>query len=144
MTGSEKYLLMKSFLIPTGDDPENDSNEPQGTLKDAKAVGEAKVAKAKEKASPGTAQTPAKAIPALFYTEPESHNGHFVEFINIREFLSTREDLQDSLRMVFTAHRAKKTKDETALVAAGELQPLLEKLVGEFGLQVKKLESPSA
>src|SRR5215469_4167480 len=26
-TGSEKYLLMKSFLLPTGDDPERDSKE---------------------------------------------------------------------------------------------------------------------
>jgi len=30
MTGSEKYLLMKSFLIPTGDDPEDDKNETDG------------------------------------------------------------------------------------------------------------------
>lgn len=26
-TGSEKYMLMKSFLVPTGDDPEQDSKE---------------------------------------------------------------------------------------------------------------------
>jgi ERF superfamily len=31
-TGSEKYLLTKTFLIPTGDDPENDDNKPQGSL----------------------------------------------------------------------------------------------------------------
>ena len=49
MTGSEKYLLMKSFLIPTGDDPENDANEPAGSRETAQAVGKAKVAKLKEK-----------------------------------------------------------------------------------------------
>ena len=27
LTGSEKYMLMKSFLIATGDDPENDAGE---------------------------------------------------------------------------------------------------------------------
>lgn len=27
MTGSEKYLLMKAFLVPTGDDPENDAGD---------------------------------------------------------------------------------------------------------------------
>lgn len=30
-TGSEKYMLMKSFLVPTGDDPEADVPETSGT-----------------------------------------------------------------------------------------------------------------
>lgn len=29
MTGAAKYFLMKSFLIPTGDDPEHDSRRPE-------------------------------------------------------------------------------------------------------------------
>ncbi len=49
MTGSEKYLLMKSFLIPTGDDPESDENEPRGTKADAQAVADEKLAKFKER-----------------------------------------------------------------------------------------------
>ena len=40
ITGSEKYLLMKAFLIPTGDDPEKDE---AGTKEAAKALGEQKV-----------------------------------------------------------------------------------------------------
>ncbi len=28
ITGAIKYVFMKTFLIPTGDDPENDSKEP--------------------------------------------------------------------------------------------------------------------
>ena len=37
LTGSLKYLLMKSFLIPTGDDPEKDDKvEPQDTPKTEK------------------------------------------------------------------------------------------------------------
>lgn len=49
MTGSEKYLLMKSFLIPTGDDPESDDNEPRGTKEDAQAVADAKLAAYRER-----------------------------------------------------------------------------------------------
>ena len=40
LTGSEKYFLMKAFLIPTGDDPEKDE---AGSKEAAKAVGEQKV-----------------------------------------------------------------------------------------------------
>jgi len=47
MTGSEKYLLMKSFLLPTGDDPEDDANEERGSKEAAQAVGDAKIAKFK-------------------------------------------------------------------------------------------------
>lgn len=44
MTGSEKYLLMKAFLIPTGDDPEKDSPvDYQSGREAAAAVGKAKV-----------------------------------------------------------------------------------------------------
>jgi len=38
MTGSEKYLLMKAFLIPTGDDPEEES---RGDYQRGKAAAEA-------------------------------------------------------------------------------------------------------
>lgn len=141
-TGSEKYLLMKSFLLPTGDDPERDSKEEEETAKQAnkatsQALGQRKVETLKQKAN----GSPKAHIPALFYIEPPSHNGNFVEFVNIREFLLSRVEIEDSVRTVFTTHRAKRTKDETALVPAGELQPLLEKLVGEFGITVKKLEA---
>jgi len=54
ITGSEKYLLMKLFLLPTGDDPEDTSNEPTGTTEAAQAVGKAKLSKLKEKIA-GTA-----------------------------------------------------------------------------------------
>jgi len=40
ITGSEKYLLKNSFLIPTGDDPEKDE---AGSKEAAKAVGEQKL-----------------------------------------------------------------------------------------------------
>lgn len=45
LTGSEKYLLMKSFLIPTGDDPENESgSDRENGVKAAQAVATQKLA----------------------------------------------------------------------------------------------------
>jgi hypothetical protein len=63
-TGSEKYLLMKAFLIPTGDDPERDENEQRGTKADAQAVAARKLAEHAAKSTPqGTASRPANAAP---------------------------------------------------------------------------------
>lgn len=50
ITGSEKYLLMKLFLLPTGDDPESDDNEPKDTkeaLQEGKKAAAKKVADGK-------------------------------------------------------------------------------------------------
>lgn len=33
MTGAEKYFLLKTFLVPTGDDPESDGKKPQPKVK---------------------------------------------------------------------------------------------------------------
>jgi hypothetical protein len=64
MTGSEKYLLMKSFLIPTGDDPEDDKNETdgKGSREAAQQVGAAKVEKLKK-----GSQEASQAGASLFY-----------------------------------------------------------------------------
>lgn len=64
MTGSEKYLLMKSFLLPTGDDPEDDANEERGSKEAAKAVGDKKVEDFKAKKG----VVAKDYAPALFYT----------------------------------------------------------------------------
>lgn len=71
-TGSEKYLLMKSFLLPTGDDPERDSEEDARTAKQAnaeagKAVGAAKTSELKAKVKKGVSVPENGAKPALFY-----------------------------------------------------------------------------
>jgi hypothetical protein len=49
LTGSEKYFLMKAFLIPTGDDPEKESKDERKEVKQeqreaAKKVAEQKIA----------------------------------------------------------------------------------------------------
>jgi hypothetical protein len=33
MTGAEKYFLLKTFIVPTGDDPESDGKKPQTKVK---------------------------------------------------------------------------------------------------------------
>lgn len=135
-TGSEKYMLMKSFLIPTGDDPEADSKEDAADAKregkaTAKALGEAK--------AKTMAQTGSQRVTTLFYTEPERHNGNFVEFVNIPGYIESNLDKQDMLRFAFTAHGAKKTKGDTTLVPAEKLQALLATLAGDCGVDVHKL-----
>lgn len=46
-TGSAKYMMMKSFFIPTGDDPEKENSTEVVSKAEASAVGQAKVAAAK-------------------------------------------------------------------------------------------------
>lgn len=131
-TGSEKYMLMKSFLIPTGDDPERDSKEDAKAAKergkaDAKQVGQDKVRGAKE---------------MLFYTMPEAHNGHFAEFVNIQAYGSNLNEVAaEGLRQMLKKYVSKTTKENTVLVPAGEkLQGLLEELAG-VGVQVKEVRA---
>lgn len=57
MTGSEKYLLMKSLFLPTGDDPENNENEPLGSKEAQDAVAQRKIDGA------GKTQTPINKPP---------------------------------------------------------------------------------
>ena len=73
MTGSEKYLLMKSFLIPTGDDPEDDKHETdgKGSREAAQAVGQEKLEKMK-KARENAASASANGTPSLFYAAQPS------------------------------------------------------------------------
>jgi ERF superfamily len=79
-TGSEKYLLMKSFLLPTGDDPERDSKDEEDTARRAGTAAAQDVAKQKLKeaskskdpkiaamAEEGLQKLDNKAVPAIFY-----------------------------------------------------------------------------
>jgi hypothetical protein len=74
-TGSEKYMLMKCFLLPTGDDPEKDSKEDAedavySAREAAAAVAEKKIAdlKAKDQKGKKSAVGTPDYVPGLFYT----------------------------------------------------------------------------
>jgi len=134
ITYGRRYSLQAILNLATADDDGNAASGI-GSHEASEAIGKAKVAKFRATSGP------AKAIPALFFTWPDSYNQHFAEWVNVREFLSTRQDIEDSLRMVFTSHKAKKTKDETVLVPSDEMQGLCEQLVGEMGISVKELSA---
>jgi hypothetical protein len=108
----------------------------QGTRESARRVAEQKNVKAKKEV-----QAPAACI---FYTEPPSQNGHYVEFLNLREFVSQKKELEETILLLFSNSKGKKTKDGTTLVPAENVPSLLEKLAGDYGLTVKKLEAAHA
>jgi hypothetical protein len=138
------YARRYSYAAITGcaaEDDDGNAASGQGTAKAAQEVADKKIAELRAKKAVNGSNTQQQPISTLFYTEPPSHNGHFAEFINIREFLADHQDLEDSVRMAFTAHKAKKTKADTALVPSEELLPLLEQLTGDIGLTIKKLDS---
>lgn len=134
------YARRYSYAAITGcasEDDDGNAASGRGSSEAAQAVGEAKIASLKKKAS---GEAP-KAVDCLFYVEPASQNGHFVEFVNIKEYIASHQDTKDSLRLVFTTHKAKKTKDDTVLVPAEEVLDLCTKLDGDVGIKVRKLEA---
>jgi len=133
MTGSEKYLLMKSFLIPTGDDPENDSNEPQETREtaraEAKAVGEAKVADLKKKAPPKASDNGA----SLFYALQPS--GKYAVTGDI-----------DLMRRIYKQFKAQKFEDKDGVFYSldDEQINLLQFECKEGNIPLKQLQGPKS
>lgn len=114
----------------------------EGATADAAAqrVADKKIAESKAK----TSQKAPVAPTTLFYTLPPSHNGHFAEFINLKEFGSGLDTVaQEGLRQMLKPYIAKITHAETALVSVSKLDALLEKLAGDAGITVKKLEAPA-
>lgn len=136
ITYGRRYSLQSILNLATADDDGNAASGV-GSSEASQAVGKAKVSKLQEKAG----KPPAEPVNCLFYVMPESHNGFFAEFLNIKAFVASRPDSEESLRMVFTSHKGKKTKADTALVPSSELQGLLEQLNGEMGITVKELQA---
>jgi hypothetical protein len=60
ITGAEKYALMKTFLIPTGDDPENENDAERGSIVKSSAKQESKTDRAwtEHRAADPSAVTP--------------------------------------------------------------------------------------
>lgn len=53
MTGGEKYFLMKTFLMPTGDDPENDAKDAKNRAREADRDAKSQQAAPKPQAARG-------------------------------------------------------------------------------------------
>jgi len=73
ITGASKYFLLKSFFLPTGDDPEKDSDEE---LHEARERGKEK-AQAVAASKLGTAAKLIAPDASLFYSWPKEEEGKF-------------------------------------------------------------------
>lgn len=135
------YARRYSYAAITGcasEDDDGNAASGRGSSEAAQAVGEAKVAKLKGKAT----ETAPKAQPCLFFTMPEGHNGHFAEFVNLKDFgTGLNEVAQEGLRQLFKPYISKVTKEGTVLVAADKMDALCEKLTGDAGITVRSLEA---
>lgn len=134
LTYACRYALQGIFVVRREDD---DANAATGTgsSQAAQAVGKDKVARMK--ANPP--QQAGNRVSCLFYVESQEHKG-FVDWLNIGQYVEQNEDKADALRMVFTAHGAKKRGDAT-LVPVDKMPSLLEKLAGDLGVDVKQLQA---
>ena len=134
ITYAARYALQSICLVPREDD---DGNAATGTgsSQAAQAVGKDKVAKMR--ANPP--QNGSQRVTCLFYVESQEHKG-FVDWLNIGQYVEQNEDKADALRMVFTAHGAKK-RGEATLVPVDKIPSLLEKLAGDLGVDVKQLQA---
>lgn len=132
------YARRYSYAGITGcasEDDDGNAVSGVGSKEAAQAVGERKNQQATERQASRT------DVSCLFFTYPESHHGHFADWFNVSAFAEAHEDIADSLRMLFTAHKAKKTAGGGALVPSSEMGLLTEKLAGDMGLSVKELKA---
>jgi ERF superfamily protein len=135
---AQTYARRYSYqaLIGVAAEPDDDANKSVGigSKEAAQDVATKKIAELKAKKANGAPVT------TLFYTVPSEHNGHFAEFINIREFGSNLDQVAaEGLKQVLKPFIAKVTKAETVLVSTSKMDDLLQKLAGDCGLTVKLL-----
>lgn len=134
------YARRYSYAAITGcasEDDDGNAASGRGTSEAAQDVGKAKVAELKAKKANGAPEAPT----ALFYVIPESHSGHFAEFINIKAYGSALNEVAaEGLRQLLKPYIAKVTKDETVLVSTSKMDALLEDLTNNQ-VQYKLLEA---
>jgi|SRR5580704_5898703 hypothetical protein len=139
MTGALKYGLRHAFLIPDESDPEADTSVDKATAtENAKAVGEAKVAKMREKA----AEKPAKTQTTLFWCSPDKFSGHRAVFLNLKEFgAGLNEVAAEGLRQILKKY-LKGDENNGMWVPTGKagMEALLVELEG-CGVPTKQLQS---
>ena len=136
------YARRIAWQAMTGTAPEDDDGNAAagvGTKEAAQAVAKQKIEKAASEGSK-TAQSVLKQADPLLYVFPKSHNGNYAEFY-VRPYLRTHPEDEDGLKLVFSAHKAKKTKDETALVPSDQMESLLNALAGDYGVTLYQLEA---
>lgn len=141
LTYAARYALQNIFVVPRADDDGN-AAVGIGSAQAAQAVADKKIAEHKAKRANGAKSEP---VTTLFYTVPNEHNGHFAEFINIKEFGSGMDQVAaEGLKQVLKPYIARVTKSDTILVSTSKMDELLDKLAGDCGITIKLLANPSA
>lgn len=130
LTGSEKYFLMKAFLIPTGDDPEADSKEDKKAAKEtgraaAQAVAQRKIAEAKG----GIDQRRIVTV-----SKPEAFNGHYFA----AEGKLDEERMREFLLDVNAAHLKRKSDGLPYWRIPAEYEKAFLELAAKLELEVKE------
>jgi hypothetical protein len=135
MTGALKYGLRHAFLIPDESDPEADVETDKATA-NAKAVGEAKVAELKKKA---TKPEPQKC---LFFVLPEAFNGNTAELVNVKAFGETLNEVAaEGLRVILKKY-VRLGKQNNELYLNSERLPMLMDELKECGVELRELQAP--
>lgn len=129
-TGSEKYMLMKAFLIPTGDDPEKETKDEAKVARQtgkeaAQAVAQRKIAEAKG----GIDQ---RRI--VIVSKPEAFNGHYFA----AEGKLDEERMREFLLDVNAAHLKRKADGLPYWRIPAEYEKAFRELAAKLELEVKE------
>ncbi len=145
MTYARRYSWQAITGAVADDDDDGNAASGIGSREAAQAVAKAKAAQALISDNPKVRKIAEEALKptTLFFTYPEKHNGNYAEFINIREFAAGMDQVAaEGLRQTFAPFLSKtKAKDGSVLIPKENMQALLEKLVGEAGIDVHELKA---
>lgn len=111
MTGGEKYALLKTLLIPTGDDPEKDRD---GEGSERPPSGTSGSASRAQKPAPTTAAKPASAKPTTARPDVQA-TAASTPNTTTADFLTLTTAQQERLKALMKQHKVKAT-DVKALV----------------------------
>jgi hypothetical protein len=142
-----RYALQSICCVPREDDDGNAATGNTGSKEAAQAVAKEKISQAAKagnktaiKAQEAQEKASSAKVSTLFYSYPSNHNGHFAEWLNIPAYIWGNQDKEDDLRLVFSAHGAKKAKDGSVLVPQERMEALLTVLAGDYGVAIEELK----
>jgi len=135
ITYARRYGLTSMACLATEDDDGN-AAAGIGSREQAQAVGKQKIAEMETK------KAAAKELikPILEFTYPEEHNRNYAKWTNVKEYAALQPTLQgNSLLELFRQYRSKNIgSPNSCYVPAEKMQELLEKLVGEWDMEVRE------
>jgi len=138
ITYARRYGIVSMGFLAAEDDDGNAASGI-GSREQAQAVGKQKIAEMETK------KAAAKELikPILEFTYPEEHNRNYAKWTNVKEYAALQPTLQgNSLLELFRQYRSKNIGSaNSCYVPAEKMQELLEKLVGEWDMEVREARS---